>query len=123
MTLNCAGSKAKFRFNNVKYPLSMSSALYNQRGKVVSVGNGLKKVGNFEFKKRYWTIFWTLIPLSSTSWIDAKINQIVAKKRGTGVANLRLETTGCKYNGLFLVGGLPFIPGCIHTTVRGDIVR
>jgi len=101
----------------------MSSALYDQNGKVISVGQGLRKVGEFSFTKKYWSFFWTLVPLSSTSWVDGKINKAVKEHNGAGVANLKIESAGCKYNGPLIIGFIPFIPGCINTTISGEIVK
>ena len=123
MFSGCGGSRAKYKFSKSVHPISMSSSLLDENGKNVSEKNGLTVISSFEFTRREWTIFWTLIPLTRSSWIDKKINEEVQQKNGKGVINLEMHSDLCAFNVFPLFSVLPIMPGCIKTTFNGDIVR
>ncbi|MDH3975668.1 MAG: hypothetical protein OEV42_15425 [Deltaproteobacteria bacterium] len=118
-----AGAWARLDFDGVKYPLSMSAFLYDRDYKVVVKGKELDVVAQFRCNKRFWGLFYSLIPLSNDKEIVAAINREVDKAGGDGIINLSVTASNCKFNSFPVISFAPFMPGCVDSVVMGEIVK
>ena len=79
--LKCGtGSKGIIKLEETKYPVSLTEYLFDENEKVVKTGDGLKKVGKFEYSKTFWGIIWGIVSLSSDSSISDSINEEIKVK-------------------------------------------
>lgn len=122
LSSSCSGSRAYLKFENLKYPASMSKYLYDKDGSIVSPGNGLKISGHFEREETQWSILWTFVPLNSTAWVDEMINEEIRKVNGSGAINIEIGNVACKHIGIPVLGFIPLYPGCQKLSVSGDVV-
>lgn len=118
-----AGAWARLDFDDVKYPLSMSAYLYDSDYKVVAKDKELEVVAPFEYSKRFWGLFYSIIPLSNDKEIVAAINREVDKVGGDGIINLSVTASNCKFNSFPIISAVPVMPGCVDSVVMGEIVK
>ncbi len=120
---SCAGSKAVIKLEDLKYPASMSAYIYNSQGKILSVGSGLNKIGNWKFKKKFWSIGYSYLDLSGDSEVAESMNAAIREANGTGIVNFKAESERCGYSYIPIFPILPVFPECIDVKFEGDIVK
>lgn len=105
--------------------VSTTQGLYDSNYKLLSEED-YQKVGNFQFDVSRWTIFWSIIPLSSNPDISERINRIVKEKGGDAVINLQVTVSGASGGASlinFFSSAIPVLPGVVVATVSGDVVK
>jgi len=118
-----AGAWARLDFDGVKYPLSMSAYLYDSDYKVAAKDKELEVLAPFEYSKRFWGLFYSIIPLSNDKEIVAAINREIDRVGGEGIINLSVTASNCKFNSFPIISVVPLMPGCVDSVVRGEIVK
>jgi hypothetical protein len=119
-TIGVAGT---LELDDLIYPVSISPHLYNEKGKIVSEGNGLTKIHHWKYQKKFWGIAWSLIELTSDKDIAESMNQTIALHKGTGMVNLTIGAMSCRNFTVPILVILPIFPACNNVTIEGDIVK
>lgn len=115
----CWGSRAYVSAADVKYPVSLSSAVRGPDGRVLS-GADIEKVATFRMDYTTCRMLWTLIPIKSAHRdISDEVNEQVARKGGEAIVNLSVESSVTVWGVMTIVGVLP---DCGKVRIRGDIV-
>lgn len=126
LQISCTGARINLKADNLKYPVSMSEGMYDERLKLVSDNYGYEIVDEFSFSVSRVTTFWSLlsfgfISLGSDEDISAEINKLVKEKGGDGVVDLQVSKnglftftnilTGAASGLAFTLGGLVYATG------------
>jgi hypothetical protein len=115
----CWGSRAYVSAADVKYPVSLSSAVRGPDGHILS-GGDIEKVATFHMDYTTCRMLWTLIPIKSAHRdISEEVNEQVARKGGEAIVNLSVESSVTVWGAMTIVGVLP---DCGKVRIRGDIV-
>jgi hypothetical protein len=122
LLVNCSGGRAAIKLEKAQVPVSLSSFLYSEDGKVLAKNKDLKVLGKFEYEKRFWGILWSQVRLSDDDDVAEAINQQVKAKGGEGIVSLFVESDYCGINAVPFLGILPIWPGCTKAKFQGDIV-
>ena len=118
-----AGARGKLKFDGVRYPLSMSAYLYDSDYNIVTRAKELDIVGQFEYQKRFWGLFYSIIPLSNDEDVATSINSRISETGGDGIINLSVTAYNCLFNSFPIISFLPIMPGCVDSVIRGEIVK
>lgn len=117
---SACGTRSYIEAETSKYPISMSSGVRDETGKLVPADR-LQKVGTFKQDYRTCSMIWTLIPLwNRTRDISDAVNEQVSQREGEAVINLTVEA-GAHLTSVMTIVGL--LPDCNFVKVRGDIVE
>jgi hypothetical protein len=120
LTTSACGMRSYVSAEDSKYPISLSSGLRDEHGKLLGEGE-LEKLGTLKVNYMACTMLWSAVGLGNrTRDISEDVNREVAARRGEGVINLTIESSGTIFEIITLVGVLP---DCAHVRVRGDIVQ
>jgi hypothetical protein len=124
LATGCAGARATVRADHARYPISMSSEVRDQSGKVHGHAT-LQQVGHFEAETSRIGIFYSILTIPGSFDISDEVNQQVAAAGGEAVVRLNVSVSpGCDLlNGMPVLNMLPLWPGCVPITVEGDIVK
>jgi hypothetical protein len=115
----CWGSRSYVSAADVKYPVSLSSAVRGPDGRVLR-GDDIEKVATFRMEYTACRMLWTLIPIKSGHRdISDEVNEQVARKGGEAVVNLSVESSTTIWGVMTIVGVLP---DCGKVRIKGDIV-
>ncbi len=117
----CASAHWNARVDSARYPLSLSPALSDADGRSLLLGDGLEKVGEFEFTHRPLGFVYGAVGAELD--LSADLNRAVEEARGEGVVNLTVRAGTCGTSWVFPLNMLPFYPGCQRVTVSGIVVR
>lgn len=125
---SCTVGRGNLSFSQLKYPVSLSPALYDGNEKVLIKGQELEPVRSFEFKQNYWSLLYGGIPLTNDRALSKKMNDIISQEKGVGIINLSVTVgygVSNKVSALLLglPGILPIYPGCSRVIVKGEVVR
>jgi len=123
LIIDCAGSRATIKLEKSVFPVSMSAFLFDANGNVLVKTRDLKVVGNFEYQKRFWGIFWSYGNFSDDSDISEAINKEIQAKNGDGLINFTVESDWCLINTIPILGMLPFWPGCTIAKIKAEIIK
>lgn len=117
----CMGSRAYVHATELKYPVSLSSAVRAPDGAILTEeGNGIEKVGTFRLDYTTCRMLWTLIPIKSANRdISDEVNEQIPRKGGEAIINLSVESSSTVWTAMTIVGVLP---DCGKVRIRGDIV-
>ena len=121
----CSGSRGYLKFEKLEYPVSMSSRIYDQQGRILSGGKDLAIVKKkFFIERTYWGIFYSLIPLTGPGKeIGDDLNEIIRRYRGNALVNVRISSRSCYLNYFIPLSILPFWPGCSVISISGDVAK
>jgi hypothetical protein len=122
LQLGCAGGRGDVRFDSLRYPVSMSGYVYDQKNRALSP-KSLDVVAEFEHEARLWGMFFSWIPVNGDLDLSEPINRDVDAAGGEGVINLSVKSEGCAFNYIPGLSLLPFWPGCADVTVAGQVVK
>lgn len=121
MLVACAGVRCRVIAPQVNQPVSMTPAVFNASGNIVTAGPP-NIVTHFRFKRCNWAVFWTLIPLSSKIVdLSGELNNLLAQYQGDAVVNLTVMTQGDWW--WYFTSLMPVIPDYQWIVVEGDIAR
>jgi hypothetical protein len=118
-----AGARGFVKFNNLKYPVSLSPHLFDKSGKIVSESNELKVIGQIDYEKTVYSMLYTIATINPQQEFGDIINHQISEKNGDGVINLSVSTRGCVYNYIPIISLLPMWPGCTVINLSGDIIK
>src|SRR6266404_3238685 len=90
----CAGSRSAISARSVSYPVSLSPAIRDVDGSVLTAAV-LVKVGTFKYEYATMSMLWTLIPLSRHGQdLSTALTEQIRANSGEAVINLRITNTG-----------------------------
>lgn len=117
----CSGARCRITASSIQEPVSFTSYLYDDQGKLKNMGKE-DIVRHFEFEKRNWSMLWRLVDLSDRSWdISDLLKSEIEIDGGEAIVNLRV-TASSDWMELF-TAWVPVIPDYILIKVEGDVVR
>ncbi|MDP2207863.1 MAG: hypothetical protein Q8K98_03680 [Bacteroidota bacterium] len=125
LLLNCSGGRMTISANNLEYPVSTTQGLYDPNYKLLGDEN-YQVVGSVNFNVSKWTLFWTIIPLSSNPDISEKLNAAIKEKNGDAVVNLKVNTSSMLGGAAFVnffSSPIPVLPGLVVANVSGEIIK
>ncbi|HSO34737.1 MAG TPA: hypothetical protein VLT33_19520 [Labilithrix sp.] len=118
----CAGARTTVAADKAEYPISLSRAVRDPDGEIVSNERAVK-VAPFRATSTAWGIFYSLLRINPRTDISEAVNAQVAAAGGQAVVNLRVMAGHCAMNTVAVLVSLPFLPGCTKVVVEGDIIR
>jgi hypothetical protein len=122
-SVGCAGARTSVIAPSANVPVSMSRAVRDDQGVIVS-SQRRKVVGTYHEERTAWNILWAAIKLTPTTDISEGINQQVAAAKGDAVTHLTVVSNHCPLNYfLFPFGIIPFWPSCASLEMKGDIIQ
>lgn len=127
----CAGGRKSITFQNLQYPVSMSSSLYGPHNEVLVKDKELTTLDTFNYEKKYWGVLYSFVPISGEGDVAEEINKKIKEKGGDGMVNLRVESKSCGWNfatpllpvPFLSINLLPVTPGCTNAKIQGEIVK
>jgi hypothetical protein len=124
LEIGCAwGARTKITAPEASYPVSMSRGVRDQNGEIVGQDRR-QVVGQFQYKTRAWSTFYTLAPLTPRKNISDEINAQVKQVNGEAVINLTTVVKSCKLpNYAWPLNVLPIWPSCAKIQIFGDIIK
>jgi hypothetical protein len=125
-SIGCASASGNINMDTLEYPASMSPSLYGSDSEILTVGQELTVVEDFEYEQGIWSILYGSVSLSSSRAIAKAMNKSIKEARGDGLVNLSIESDSSVTNYIGWVTWLailPITPGCANVTVKGQIVR
>ncbi len=117
------GSRGYVRFDELKYPASMSSFLYGPNDEILTKDRDLIVVKRFRFEVYYTAIFYSLLPPSHTHDVGDQINTEIVNGGGDGVVNVKISSNPGITAYLHPLTLVPFWPSYTTVVVEGDIVK
>ncbi|HVV52611.1 MAG TPA: hypothetical protein VHO06_23295 [Polyangia bacterium] len=120
----CAGARVRVTADRARYPLSLSPAVRDARGRLYDQRT-LLKVGWLDVRKTTAGLAYTALAVPPARDFSDEINRQVAAAGGEAVVGLTVSVgAGCGWlNGFPILNVLPFWPGCVPVRLTGDIVR
>ncbi len=122
----CAQVRGKIAADSVKAPVSLTCAVYDTSGKILTLDRDLEVVGKFDTTTRFVSAFYGLA-LPTWTW-DASdfLNQQLERYSGEAIVELRAETE--EANGgetllAFFSQAAPVVPIWIKVRLTGTVVR
>lgn len=124
LVISCAwGARTRITADQALYPVSMSRGVRDQNGEIVSAERR-QVVGQFQYKKRTWSTFYTLVPITPRRNISKAVNAQVQQAGGDAIINLTTIVQSCRLpNYVVLFNLLPIWPSCAKVSVYGDIIK
>lgn len=147
--LACVGASATIKADRLRYPVSLSTGIYDDRLRLLAPGD-YQVVDEFSFTIRKWGIFWSVLTFGENEDISRRLNQIVREKEGDAIIDLTFTTINSDLNFLLqyasvaavgitaysnlqqnprfapiviAFGSTFLIPGAIDVYVEGKVVR
>jgi hypothetical protein len=118
----CAGGRSNLRFEDTRYPISLSPTVLGSDGGLLLPAQR-EVVGKLEIETKVYGVMWAAVPLTPNKDLSAKVNDAVARAGGQAVVNLRVTSRQCGLNHAWVISTVPLWPGCSHVFVQGDIIR
>ncbi len=117
----CAGAHTTITADRLKYPVSLSPALPDEKGKPLHLDKELRPVGDFGFSRTAVGYLYSLT--DATIDISDELNREVESRNGKGIVDLSLEVRNCASSWFFPLTAIPFYPGCQNLSVTGTVVE
>ncbi len=118
------GGGGTVTFHRVQYPVSGNEQLLDQNGNGVEVSNSSTYRGRLKVEARFWSIIYGFMQLTDEKDLGPEINQQIEEMGGNAMVNAELKSSPCGWDHFtVLIGILPFIPGCTHTELTGDVIK
>jgi hypothetical protein len=118
----CAGARTSVVADEAQYPVSLSRAVRDEQGKLVT-HEQVTKVGSFKHTDTAWGILYSAVKLNPRTDISEALNEQVALAGGDAVVNLRVKSTQCATDAFVIFTAIPFWPGCVKLAIEGDIIK
>lgn len=118
----CAGARTTVAADRAEYPLSLSPAVRDADGTIVS-GADLERVATFQAKVTAFGMLYSAIRLNPRTDISKQVNEQIARAGGEAIVNLKIMSDQCGANFAAIIDAIPIWPGCAKVVVEGDIVK
>ena len=118
----CAGARSTVAADRAAYPLSLSPAVRDADGTVVS-GAELERVAVLHADSTAWGMFYSAVRLNPRTDISKAVNEQVARVGGEAIVNMKIMGAHCGADFAAIIDVIPFWPGCAKIVVEGDIVK
>lgn len=118
----CAGGRSNLRFDDTRYPVSLSPTVLGSDG-VVLLPAGREVVGKLEIETKVYGLLWAAVPLTPNKDLSTQVNEQIEQAGGQAVVNLRVTSRQCGLNSAWVLSTVPLWPGCSKVFVQGDIIR
>ena len=122
-SVGCAGSRGNIKFEELKYPASLSPCMYGPDYKVLTVDKELTIVGKYKYSKIYFGFFYSALGISNDSAIVQNMNEEIEKAGADGIANVSVTVGDTFTNEIPFVTLIPVWPGAASVVVEGDLVK
>lgn len=118
----CAGGRSNLRFDDTRYPVSLSPTVLGSDG-VVLLPARREVVGKLEIETKVYGLLWAAVPLTPNKDLSTQVNDQIERAGGQAVVNLRVTSRQCGLNSAWVLSTVPLWPGCSKVFVQGDIIR
>lgn len=122
MAGGCAGGHSTLKFDETRYPVSLSPTVLGSDGQVL-LPDGREVVGKLDLETKVYGMLWAAVPLTPNKDISEKVNAAIEEAGGDAVVNLRVTSRQCGLNHAWVISTVPLWPGCSRVFVQGDIIR
>jgi hypothetical protein len=119
----CAGSRGWIKFDELRYPASMSPYLYGPNNELLAKDRELRVIDSFSGEHHYWGVVYSLVPLSGTKEIGEQINRAIERAGGDGIVNVKVTSASNFMSEAFILNILPVWPSQTKVVVEGEIVK
>lgn len=118
----CAGGRSNLRFDDTRYPVSLSPTVLGSDGAVLLPAQR-EVVGKLELETKVYGLLWSAVPLTPNKDLSTQVNEQIEQAGGQAVVNLRVTSRQCGLNSVWVLSTVPLWPGCSKVFVQGDIIR
>ena len=118
----CVGARTDVVADGAVYPVSLSRAVRDADGAVVSQERAVK-VGTFHHDATAWGLLYTAIRLNPRTDISQAVNKQIKRLGGDAIVNLRIMGSVCAMNYVGVAVLAPLFPGCTKLVLEGDIIK
>jgi hypothetical protein len=116
----CAGSRGRVVASNIRYPVSMTSSIYDANSNVYTPEQS-ELVRHFKHEWSYWSMLFTVVPLNHHERdISDLLSEEITSNSGDGIVNFSVMA---KMGAWYLQAWLPVLPSAVDVTVEGDVFR
>lgn len=118
-SLGCAGYDSYVRARGpLDGPISLTGGVYDPDGRLLTLRNGLREVGDFRARRRYWSLFRVI---HGPSWDVTKlVNRRLSEVGGDAIIDLEVSVQAAPYQGIAMF--LLILPTYFDVTLTGKIV-
>jgi hypothetical protein len=118
-----AGSRGQIRFDDLKFPASMSAYLYGPDNEILAKDKDLKVIKKYYYRTNSWNIVYSLISFSNNGDVIEDINRAITESGGDGIVSVEVSAQDGITNSILLLNLLPFWPTYSKIIIEGDIVK
>ena len=122
----CAQVRGKVVAESVRGPVSLTGAVFDAQGRILTLDDGLEEVGRFKSSTTFIAAFYGLA-LPTWTWdASEELNEALDRYQGEAVINLRAvieEPNGGEIALAYLTQTQPMIPIWIRVNLTGKVVR
>ena len=111
------------RFDELKYPASMSAYLYGPNNELLAKDRELQVIEPFSYKTRFWGTFYSLVPLTGTKDVSKEVNKKIEASGGDGIINVKVTAKPGFLTQFHPLTLLPFWPSFTEVLMEGEIVK
>ncbi|MBX7082688.1 MAG: hypothetical protein K1X88_26010 [Nannocystaceae bacterium] len=122
LSSGCAGGRSNLRFDDTRYPVSLSPTVLGSDGMVL-VPARREIVGKLEIETKVYGLLWAAVPLTPNKNLSDQVNDQIERAGGQAVVNLRVTSRQCGLNSAWVLSTVPLWPGCSRVFVQGEIIR
>lgn len=125
LVVGCAGGRMMVTAPNVEKVVSTTEGIYDKNYNILN-NIDYEVVNAFTFNVSKWSIFWTLIPISSDVDISEQLNKELQDNNGDAIVNLEVEANTSLNGGPFInlfASIVPIIPSVVSAQVRGEVIK
>ena len=118
-----SGSEGHMRFDELKYPASMSAYLYGPNNELLAKDRELQVIGRFSYKMNFWGTFYSGVPLTGTKDVSKEVNNKIEASGGDGIINVKVTSKPGSLTLYHPLTALPFWPSYTEVLMEGEIVK
>jgi hypothetical protein len=111
------------RFDELKYPASMSAYLYGPNNELLAKDSELQEISHFSYKMRFWGTFYSLVPLTGAKDVGQEVNNKIEASGGDGIINVKVSVKPGFLTDVHPLTLLPFWPSFTEVLMEGEIVK
>jgi len=118
-----AGSRGNVRFNELKYPASMSAYLYGPNNELLAKDRELQVVEQFSYKVNFWGTLYSLVSLTGVKDVSKEINNKIEYSGADGIINMKVISKPGILTHFHPLTLIPFWPSYTEVLIEGEIVK
>lgn len=117
------GSRGLMRFDELKFPASMSPYLYGPNEELLSKSRGLNVIKQFHHEYYYWGGFYSMAPWIYKNDFSELINNEIIAFGGDGIINMQITSQTGFTTYMHPLTLLPIWPNFTKVVLEGEIVK